>query len=499
MAKPKLYQVICLFSVFLVSQMSETTKPDSENKSSKSLECNVKNMTLLQQALQKDVLSTWPLKKRFSSLRDLHLDKNNFWSVIKHENNERLQKTTEKVLQGKPVNVVVYGGSNTAGGGLQEDEKSIKGRFPIILQSWWDSVITPATGSRLNIKIIGIGGTSSSYYQFCYKVYLDHNNIDLVILDSSVNDGVALRFKNSTNINQSLPLEQFTRQLLNDPNNPAVMFVNFFLTIKTRRGCFNLINLGQSLVSNHYNITTFDLRNLACEFKSGKFHITAKTAKYQTKDKYHMSLLGHAQTTFMIIQVIRKSIRRLLNDSHVLTNKTIYDCNATSNVSKHEPIPPPKYIKPTSSVIKNPLCWTGLAPDKKYIRNTLKVSVLKRKGFDYTEHVPMLSPHYRGKAYRTDCFSCWCGTKKGSEITFSFEAPDHSSVSIFTRSNRDSGELEVWLDNDIEKRIRIYPKTRNRQTVVVAVATGVTSGNHTLTVRITKDGNIPVVGIAVAE
>ena len=83
------------------------------------------------------------------------------------------------------------------------------------------------------------------------------------------------------------------------------MFVNFFLTIRRKSGCFNLVDLGQSLLSNHYNITTFNLRNLACDFKSGKFHTTAKALKYQAKDRYHMSLLGHRQAAFMIIQVVQ--------------------------------------------------------------------------------------------------------------------------------------------------------------------------------------------------
>ena len=151
--------VIYLVSVFLLNQMS-ATQPNTENESPESLKCSM-NIKLLQQALTRDVLSVWPLKERFSTLRDLHLDKNNFWSAIKDENNERLERIGEKVLRGMTVNVAVYGGSNTAGGGLQEDEKSIKGRFPILLQGWWDNVITPVTGSRLNITIIGIGGTSS--------------------------------------------------------------------------------------------------------------------------------------------------------------------------------------------------------------------------------------------------------------------------------------------------------------------------------------------------
>ena len=499
MRKLKISYVICLISVFL-NQVS-ATQQSTKSKSSESLKCTMKNIRLLQQALTRDVLSVWSSKEGFSTLRDLYLDKNHFWSAIKHENNERLKKIAEKVLHGMTVNVAVYGGSNTAGGGLQEDEKSVAGRFPILLQKWWDSVITPATGSRLNVTIIGIGGTSSRYYEFCYNVYLDINNIDLVILELSVNDAVSVRLGNLTNFNFSLPLEQFTRQLLNEPNNHlAVMFVNFFLTIRRKSGCFNLVDLGQSLLSNHYNITTFNLRNLACNFKSGKFHTTANALKYQAKDRYHMSLLGHRQAAFMIIQVIKKSISRLLNDRHVLTNKTIYDCNVTLHVFKRVILPPPKYIKPISSIINNPLCWTGLTPDKNHmIRNTLKVSILKTKGFDYTKHIPIISPKYHGKILRTDCFSCWLGTKKDSEITFLFEIRHVSSVHLVTRSSRDSGKSEVWLNNNIEKRVKFYPKQANRQTVVVTVAEEVTPGNHTLTVRIARDGRVPVLGIALSE
>ena len=196
---------------------------------------------------------------------------------------------------------------------LQEDENSTRGRFPILLKGWWESVITPLTGSRLNMKIIGIGGTSSSCYQFCYKVYLDHNNIDFVILDLSVNDAVAIRFKNSGNINESWLLEQFTRQLMNEPNHRAIMFINFLNTKNRSRGCFNLMDLGQSPLTNHYNITTVNLRNLAC----------------------------HA-------------IRKPLNHISTLTHETINDCGqTTSNISQHEPLPPPLYIKPTSRIIKN--------------------------------------------------------------------------------------------------------------------------------------------------
>ena len=496
MKKLNQYQIICFIFILYVNISCEASKDNVENDSLKSIKCNFTKINLLQQALDKDVTSVWPFNKSYSLLNNFYLDINKFWSVIQYPNNERLVMIAEKILHGETINVVVFGGSNTAGGGIEEDEKSIIGRYPILIKTWWDNAITPATGSRLNIQVNGIGGTSSSYYQFCYKVYLDHKNIDLFILDVSVNDAVLIKFKNANN-NASLPLEQFTRELLNEPNKPAVMFINFFLTVKTRPDCFNLVDLGQSGISNHYNLTTINPRNFACYYKAGKFHTTRKTAKYQTTDKYHMSLLGHAQSAFMIIQVIKNTVSKVINDTHDLTNKTTYDCPVSSKIPKYQPLPPPKYIKPTPGIITNSLCWTGLVADRKIlINNNLKVFILKAKGFSYTKHMAIKGTKHLGKLYRTDCFSCWHGSKKGSEIIFSFEIQQLSSINIFTRSRINNGELEVWLDEDKNKRVRIYPRVRSRQTVVLTVATGVIPGNHTLTIRITKDGNIPIVGIA---
>ena len=213
-----------------------------------------------------------------------------------------------------------------------------------------------------------------------------------------------------------------------------------------------------------------------------------------------MSLLGHAQTAFMIIQVIKKSIRRLLNDREMLTNKTIYDCNVPLHVPKSHPLPPPKFIKPTSIIVNNPNSpGQDSRQIKIMIRNTLKVSTLKTKGFHYTKHIPMINPKHHGKILRTDCFSCWLGTKKHSEITFSFEVRKVSSVHVITRGNIGRGQLKVWLDKDIERHVTIYPKYVDRQTLMIPVAREVKSGNHTLTVRITKDGIVPVVGITLSN
>ena len=66
------------------------------------------------------------------------------------------------------------------------------------------------------------------------------------------------------NVNKTLPLAQLTRQLMNRENQPAIFYVNLFTTQDPSRGCFNLMDLAQSLLCDHYNITTFNLRNAIC-------------------------------------------------------------------------------------------------------------------------------------------------------------------------------------------------------------------------------------------
>ena len=61
------------------------------------------------------------------------------------------------------------------------------------------------------------------FFQFCFGSYI-HKNPDLVFIELSVND---MR-KVPPNVNKSLPLEQFTRQVLTYSTEPAVVYVNLF-------------------------------------------------------------------------------------------------------------------------------------------------------------------------------------------------------------------------------------------------------------------------------
>lgn len=450
-------------------------------------------MIQLKTVLSKDPLSVWMVKDRYPTMSHLHANIEQLNSCIKNKMNKKLENLMTKVFKGEDIQTVVFGGSNSAGGGLQEEEHSLEGTFFNILNHWWRKVITPITGSRLNMKAIAIGGTSSRFFQFCYKVYLMENNYDLVLLELSVNEARAIKLPN---VNQSLPLEQFIRQLMSSPNNPVLLFVNFFYTFKPRLGCLNLMDLGQGLLCDRYKITTFNLRDSVCDQKNGAFLITSKALKLQAKDRRHTNLLGHAQIAWMMINVISVTLMKIMANDNI---SKIY-------ISRYH-LPRPVYIKARNNMISHPLCWTTLTPNYKtaLIHDTLNVSVVKYKGFVYVEDVLIGGIGYPGIVYRTDAYSGWEGEKYGFEITIAFTiVPEEEkssllsrSVGLVSRTTREGGVAEVWLNDDYNDRVSVNHRADYRQTNVHMIAVRVSPGEHTLTTRIVKHGLVSFIGIVI--
>ncbi|XP_028392689.1 uncharacterized protein LOC114517231 [Dendronephthya gigantea] len=430
-----------------------------------------------------DPLSVWLVKDHYPTLAALQMDLEKMWPCIENLENPRFQLVLLKALRGESINVVVYGGSNC-----------VQGMFPVIFQDWWNTVITPISGSSLNVKTIGIGGTGSGYYQYCHGVYLRQNEtIDLVILETAVNDAVDTAF-DSSNLNRNLPLEQLTRQFLNRPNHPAVFYVNLFL-VSERGECLNLVDFGQRLISNTYGITTFNLRCLVCQLRDGKFYAYEKTRKVQ--HGWHSNLLGHAQIAFMIINTISQSIVKMTQNA---TEKGLSDLSLFNTVRpKISALPFPMYIRENSS-ITSPQCWSNLRYDYKNANtgNSLRLTLLKSIGFKYANTIRIGKISYSAKSVeRTDSFGGFLGKKVNSELTVAFTFTPHrseasvttGSVGIASRYGNVGGVVEVWLDDGYNKRVRVRLRGYYAQTAVAMVDVGVQPGRHTLTMRIVKKGS----------
>ena len=439
---------------------------------------------LNQKVTSVDPLSIWLVKDQYPTLKALQMDLTKMLPSIENQENPRFHLVLLKALRGESINVVVYGGSNC-----------VKGMFPIILQDWWNTVIMPISGSSLNVKTIGIGGTGSGYYQFCYGVYLRKNEtIDLVILETAVNDAVNTVYDTS-NFNRNLPLEQFTRQLLNRPDHPAVFYVNLFLVSK-RDKCLNLVDYGQRLISNTYDITTLNLRGLVCRLREGKFYADENTNKVQ--NGWHSNLLGHAQIAFMLIHVISQNIVKMTQNA---TEQVINDVSLFNTVGPEiPPLPLPVYIRGENSTITSPQCWSNLRHDLKneITDNSLQLTLVRSVGFEYAKSIRIGKASYSAKSVsRTDSFGGFLGNEVNSEVTVAFTVtPQRSEASITTgsvgiasRYGSGGGVVEVWLDDGYKKRVRVRLRSQYSQTAVAVVDVRVQPGRHTLTMRIVEKGS----------
>ena len=459
-----------------------------------------------------DPLSVWLNKDSYPTLETVQIDVTKIPSCIQNQKNLRLELVLLKVLKREAINVVIYGGSNCA-----------QGMFPVLLHDWWNEVIMPVSGSSLNVKVIGIGGTGSSYYQFCHEIYLDDNEtIDLVIIETAVNDIMFDIAAGEPNVSRSLPLEQFTRQLLKRANNPAVFYVNMFMVTENSQ-CLNLVDYGQGFISELYGITTINLRCLSCRFFEGKFYSNSWTEKVQ--DGLHSKLLGHAQAAFMIIHVISKTFGKIAQDINRLTVHDLPLFWFYASTSIIPALPLPVYIKGESSTIRSPKCWANLTPNykKSLIRDTLSLAIVENAGFNYLDEVTIGKGSYSAEnVARTDAFGGLFANTIGSQVTVSFTLPPQrcqsvvhtdsvssittqtlsssvltGSVGILSRYGSHGGTVDAWLDDCYDKRVRIRLQSEKSQTAVIVLATRVEPGIHTLTVQIVEEGNSVLVGVFV--
>ena len=123
-------------------------------------------------------------------------------------------------------------------------------------------------------------------------MFLEDFQYDIAIMEMSVNDAKGNTLQN---VNKAQPMEQLTRQLMNCENRPAIFYGNIFTTKIPNHGCFNLMDFGQSLLCDHYDITTINLRDTICRLNNnGGYNVTTKAINIQSKDCSHIGLLGHA-------------------------------------------------------------------------------------------------------------------------------------------------------------------------------------------------------------
>ena len=99
--------------------------------------------------LNQDPFHVWSYKSKWNKLSDLRLNNNLMSRAIQLGDPIRFRNVLVKALKGEQINLIVIGGSNSAGGKLGEDEGNLDGIFFNVFSDWWNNTFGKATNCLL--------------------------------------------------------------------------------------------------------------------------------------------------------------------------------------------------------------------------------------------------------------------------------------------------------------------------------------------------------------
>ena len=161
-------------------------------------------------------------------------------SLVSMGDTTRLKQVFAKARRGEAIVVGTIGGSITAGASATQAEK----RWANLVAQWWRNNFPKAKITFINA---GIGATASDYGAHRAPTHLLVYKPDFVVVEFAVNDPNTQPFAET--------LEGLTRQILSQPQKPAVMLL------------FTVPQHGQNAqewqekVGKHYGLPMVSLRN----------------------------------------------------------------------------------------------------------------------------------------------------------------------------------------------------------------------------------------------
>lgn len=454
----------------------------------------------LKAELEEDPFKQWEYKSKWRQMSDLKLNGELMSKAIQPGDEGRLKKVLIKALEGQQINLLVIGGSNSAGGNLGVDEKSLDGLYFKVFSNWWNNTFGKVTKAFVKEYQVTIGGTGSYFFAFCYRTFIPKDKkIDIVLIETSINYN--LRGKAEA-------YEQLTRQVLEYPSAPAVLYINLVsglgLDSETNHvinpSCINLENFGQAELTRHYDITSFSLKEVLCRKENDQWRavITDEAAS----DGRHIGIKAHAMVAMMMIEYIRGVLKEAVEEA-----KNTFGDSKVYSVIDYSPIPEPFFLRRETEALKQPLCWTGVTPDifQDLHRPNLQIKIEENEGFSPSGSFRDQNASDKGKNsnLRTDAQGGWGTWQIYSSLKLRIyvspinSSPNTRSVILLTRTSGSGGKAKVWLDNNDKEAIYINTKSMYGQNRLDSIQTRVEPGFHTIMVRTVCEGNFLVSGVLV--
>ena len=464
---------------------------DTSGKETNASEINDADLNLLYReelksleiSLSRDFMSNWIYYQK--SLDEMKITPNLLRSGIANLGSpQRLKKVFKKALMGNDVNVLVVGGSISAGGGIEKDRGNIEGVYHKAFKDWWNKTVAPITTSQLKINTVAIGGTDSEYFSYCVKNYM-RSLPDIVIWELAAND--YQRYK-GRNFAPAKPLEQLTRIILSLPSQPALIFANFFRGNYYRtavgQDCPDSEDEGGKTLAQYYKVTSLSWRNVICSSLAAQ---ELDLKKLFSSDGYHPSLLGHAQMSTLLISYLKGVFEETISQEMTLSrNNTLQSPQPDKGLAT---LPKPIFDVP---VTPRPYCWTLLTPDyDKKLRNTLPdLEFTEATGFQFANvsHWPV----------RPDRLRCLKAIEPGGILKMKFVVPSHDDSDdgnprmerelAVTTHNAFGGSGAIWVDENQQSAKIIREHGGQRRTQVDVLTRTLAPGAHTVTVSALEPG-----------
>ncbi|XP_032231189.2 uncharacterized protein LOC116614373 [Nematostella vectensis] len=419
------------------------------------------------------------------------LEQTYFKLGVSPRNTRRLHKALRKARNKEPVNVLIIGGSNSAGGGIDRREGNLESTYYGVFTRWWRETMTPITGSELIVYNIAIGGTGAALFAFCFDAFIPVNqSIDIVLVELAPNYELPGKAK---------PLEQLTRRLLTYYSIPEVLYVNAVgMDRKSNPRCENLEDFGQTELADYYQITSFSLKNIICPMVGGQRVENLDIAsKMTSKDGNHISIKAHAYLGRLLINHIREVFLAQIGGNYVL--------------SAGVGLPEPLFLLNPLEVITNPQCSTSVTPNylQNFYHRTLNIQLLSFR--DFTFYVKPYVNFWAKKGYRPidrmDKQRGWLGRVPGAYLKYGVVVPpcrpkinqiQSRSIGVIVHNESErGGKGLVYLDQKRHQGIVVDAKTYRGTNDVYTIATRVPPGYHTITVEVLSEGMLLITGVVV--
>ncbi|XP_070544639.1 uncharacterized protein [Ptychodera flava] len=332
------------------------------------------------------------------------------------------------------------------------------------------NVFTEAMQFVLNVSVelhnAAVGATDSRFYAYCFGSLLNIHELDIVLWEFAANDFIKKI--------GPWAQEDFTRVILNLPQKPQLIFVNFLHGQQMKKkSCVNNEKIGSEPLSRYYDVPSISMPDAVCpQVKRPDFRVTdiAVSARDGHPNPKNHKLMG-----LFLCELLKDVLQNVTNSVETSPSFGL-NLNARGDRLPHALFP--------ESVVYLPNCWTALATKTK--ENVKLLQPLSTKGWE------LYAPNNEASPNRTDIKQFWRNNKTNNSITFSFELKPYQNfnctVSIATFGGPKCGKAKVYLDGNTKSAVVVNGKWGYSVTLTQRISNNIPPGKHNLTIVAQRGG-----------